>query len=505
VASAAVSIGLFADASCLGSAPLKTVQGMTDADGGYRVRIDTVGSAATVCAKVSVSPPPGSGVLPATVTRSSVGLHEEPADSIRVDVRLEWSFSLTLTPGPDTCSAGDTLSLFATVKDPVGAPLAGAQVNFGVLKGSGSVTPSPVSTGSDGIAKTVFTCGNNLGVEAQIVRAAAGQVTADWHFAGAPGPAASVTLQIGPDPQTGGPVYFDGTVIDASLTGPLWVRAMAFDQFGNGVPRNSVLDWIVVGGGGSVESVSTEVFYGGMSSCPRGCSYNRWSLGTTGNPSVKVVVRATPSVSRTLTLRRVASPLQVTQSAATGLSVTAGGTLSTPLTLHVADANSAPLELVRVSFYGGVGGSTLTATEATAPDGSASAIFHAGTVAGDQVVSAEVITPLPTPAIQWTITVLPGPATVITGGGTQAGLAGHTIQISAGITDQYGNGVGGETVNWAVTSGGGSIAANSSVSNAAGSAVMDWTLGPVSGLQNTQTVTATFRTHTVTFTGVVYP
>jgi hypothetical protein len=90
-------------------------------------------------------------------------------------------------------------------------------------------------------------------------------------------------------------------------------------------------------------------------------------------------------------------------------------------------------------------------------------------------------------------------------GDNQAGTAGHVIAIGVRVTDQYGNVVSGQPVSWTVTSGGGSMAASSSTSGIDGTTQMNWTLGPVSGLQNTQTATASFGNVTVTFTAVGYP
>jgi plastocyanin len=95
-----------------------------------------------------------------------------------------------------------------------------------------------------------------------------------------------------------------------------------------------------------------------------------------------------------------------------------------------------------------------------------------------------------------------------TGGGGQTGSIGSALAtpLQVRVVDQFGNGVAGVTVGWAVTSGGGSVAPATSVSDATGSATATQTVPATAGAATvTATATglpaATFTNTAVTSTG----
>jgi plastocyanin len=88
------------------------------------------------------------------------------------------------------------------------------------------------------------------------------------------------------------------------------------------------------------------------------------------------------------------------------------------------------------------------------------------------------------------------------GGNNQVSPAGQQLATALGVIarNTSGNPVGGVTVNWAVTSGGGSVAPMSTTTDSGGRASSNWTLGPNAG---TQTATATVTgLAPVTFTAI---
>jgi hypothetical protein len=105
------------------------------------------------------------------------------------------------------------------------------------------------------------------------------------------------------------------------------------------------------------------------------------------------------------------------------------------------------------------------------------------------------------PTVNWSLTVLPGPPVQLTMGvgNNQSGSVGQTLanQLTVVVEDQFGNIVGGQSVTWAVTSGGGSLAESTTGSDAIGIHQNFWTLGPTPG---GQTATASFGAATVEFT-----
>jgi hypothetical protein len=71
-----------------------------------------------------------------------------------------------------------------------------------------------------------------------------------------------------------------------------------------------------------------------------------------------------------------------------------------------------------------------------------------------------------------------------TAGDGQQGTAGQPLPnaIRVRVTDQYGNPVPAVTVTWSVADGGGTLSASSSITDAAGHATVDWTLGVSAGV-----------------------
>ena len=106
------------------------------------------------------------------------------------------------------------------------------------------------------------------------------------------------------------------------------------------------------------------------------------------------------------------------------------------------------------------------------------------------------------PTTGWSPSVLPGPPVQLSmgfGGNDQSGSVGQPLAnpLTVAVVDQFGNAVGGQSVTWAVTSGGGSLAQSTTASDGIGVHENFWTLGPTPGAQ---TATASFGPSTVTFT-----
>ncbi len=88
-------------------------------------------------------------------------------------------------------------------------------------------------------------------------------------------------------------------------------------------------------------------------------------------------------------------------------------------------------------------------------------------------------------------------------GNNQSAAAGSAVTVAPSvlIKDQDGNPYGGQSVAFTVTSGGGSVAGTTAVSNSQGiAAVGSWTLGPTPGTNTLQAVAAGLSGSPVTFT-----
>jgi plastocyanin len=127
----------------------------------------------------------------------------------------------------------------------------------------------------------------------------------------------------------------------------------------------------------------------------------------------------------------------------------------------------------------------------TDASGLATGTWTLGHTAGAQAANATVSGASGSP-VAFSATGTAGPATAmaIHAGNNQTGAAGSSFAtpLQVSITDQFGNGVAGVTVTWAVAAGGGSVTPTSSVSNSQGVASTTQTLPAVAG---TVTVTAT--------------
>jgi hypothetical protein len=119
-----------------------------------------------------------------------------------------------------------TLSAPITVRvnDQLGSPVSGRTVDFVVTSGAGSLTPTSVSTGSNGQAQTVWTLGSGLG--AQTLEAQSGTLT-------------------------GSPVAFSATATNLTLTGVLpdtLVEGQSATLTGDGFSSTPADNTVTIGG-----------------------------------------------------------------------------------------------------------------------------------------------------------------------------------------------------------------------------------------------------------------
>ena len=167
-----------------------------------------------------------------------------------------------------------------------------------------------------------------------------------------------------------------------------------------------------------------------------------------------------------------------------------GTALASPLRV-VVTSDGAPQTGTTVVWSAAGGGTVAPASAVTDASGIASGTWTLGHTAGAQVANATVTGATGSPvAFSATGTAGPAAAMAIHGGNGQSGVSGSTFAtpLEVAVTDEFGNGVAGVTVTWAVASGGGSVTPTTSVSNADGIASTTQTLPAAAG---TVTVTAT--------------
>jgi len=181
----------------------------------------------------------------------------------------------------------------------------------------------------------------------------------------------------------------------------------------------------------------------------------------------------------------------------------AGQALPIPLTVRVNDRAGDPVSGVSVAFAIKSGGGNLQGTQVTtSSQGLATSVWTLGTVAGRADTVTASAAGLAGSPIVFTATVQAGAATTATllQGNNQTGTIGQALgtPIAAQFRDAYNNLAVGQSVTWLVLTGGGTISATSTLTDAQGEATATWTLGYTQG--NGQSLRATVGSAQITAT-----
>jgi len=173
-----------------------------------------------------------------------------------------------------------------------------------------------------------------------------------------------------------------------------------------------------------------------------------------------------------------------------------GATLPTDIDVQVNDSLSNPIAGVSVAFaVTAGGGSVAVATVATAADGRASTAWTVGTVAGAMQTATASSVGL-TATFGATAVAAAADSLVQVSGNNQSTTTSTLLASSlvVRVTDRFGNVVVGHLVNFAITSGGGSVSPTSAATDANGEAATQWTLGSTGGTQTVQVTAASVTT-----------
>lgn len=191
-----------------------------------------------------------------------------------------------------------------------------------------------------------------------------------------------------------------------------------------------------------------------------------------------------------------------------GQSGPVGQALADPLRVIVT-LDGAPQAGTAVTWSAASGGTIAPASAATDASGIAAGTWTLGHTAGAQNATATLSGATGSP-VSFAATAAAGAATSMSAvqGGGQTGATGSVLAtpLQVRVVDQFGNNVSGVTVSWAVTSGGGSVAPATSVSNASGIASATQTLPALAGVavvtaSATGLPSPTFTNTAVTVTG----
>ena len=183
-----------------------------------------------------------------------------------------------------------------------------------------------------------------------------------------------------------------------------------------------------------------------------------------------------------------------------------GGPLAQPLVVQVTDAFGNPIPGAAIAWSADGGGSVSQPTTTTGEDGLALVQRTLGPEAGLQHTTASAPGLAGSP-VTFTQTAVAGAATILerVSGDGQSALVGTSVPdpLVVRARDAAGNPVTGLAVAWVIGEGGGSVAPQTSLTDAEGLASTAWTLGSAAG---TNTLTAVISgVGTVGFTATADP
>ena len=273
-------------------------------------------------------------------------------------------------------------------------PVAGAQVVFAPVTGSGTVTGGTVTTNANGVA-TVGSWTLSAAPGINELKATSGTLTVTISATALPGPAAAINIKLGNN-QNG--------IERARLTDPVQVEVTD----GTYPIRGAQVDFTVASGGGSLDVPNQTTNIDGLA------TLGGWKLGTTGVNSVTATVRGT---ALTATFTATAAALQVSgftkvdaihSDNQTGFF---GNLSSHRVAVEVRNQFNNPAEGVVVTFAVATGGGTIVkSVDTTGINGQAEiGSWRYGNTAS-QSVTATVTAAAPPPALTFTANVAPVPA-----------------------------------------------------------------------------------------------
>ena len=400
------------------------------------VKTDAVGQAA---ASWTLGPSSGGQLLRVQTPRGGSGVLEASfsATAVAGSGSVLAGFSGDEQTGPVNSALAD--SLVVKVTDAFGNPVAGVEVTWSV-SGGGSIAPTIVATGADGLAAAERVLGPSA--SAQSAQATVGG------FTGSPVTFSHTAVPANPTVLV--KVSGDGQTAPGGFEVPEDLVVRLEDDNGNGIGARAIT-WVVPSGSGSVNPVNSTTDANGRAT-------TRWTMPTAvGSHSVSAVFSGLPAVAFTGTATAdVPTTIELvsgnTQSAAVG------GALPNPLVVRVTDASDNPVANVAV-IWAAVGGGTVSdATTATNASGLAQVTRTLGVAPGLYTTTATVDGLSGSP-VTFTSTATVGPPArlaIITqpGSPTISGSAFAPAPVIE-VQDALGNavGAGGIEVTASITSG----------------------------------------------------
>lgn len=349
-------------------------------------------------------------------------------------------------------------------------PIADVRVRFTVEQGGGSVSPTSVITGADGLATVSWTVGTAAGLP-NLLRASIDgtTLTAAATAAVVAGPPALLAV-------VGGGGQF--APVGQALAEPVAVRVT--DLFSNPVAGVSV-SFAVVQGGGSLAGAQATSNAQGIAQT------GQWTLGPGGGLNA---LRATLGTGTFVDVQAVGTAFALRLIEGDDQAANRGTPVPVAPTVIAVNPNEEPLAGISVSFtVSGGGGQVIGGNLTTGPDGRAKVTsWILGPVAGPNILQAASLGVEP---VVFTAEGLqPIPATVeVSPPATLSAFAGNFLNetFTVRVLDGDGAPIAFEPVVWTVGSGGGQIFGPAGATDTDGYAtLLAWRLGSALGAQTLQ-------------------
>ncbi len=423
-----------------------------------------------------------SGTVVAGATRGTATIVAQlltgPSDQVSFSVSLPASQMVASGGNGQSGVVGATLAQALSVKVAAsdGVGVAGVPVSFSVASGGGSVSSGSATSDANGNASTSWKLGTTVG--AQSVTASAGGLSGSPITFGATATAAVATkLVVSGSPGNG----VAGAVLSS-------VVVTAQDANGNtattftgsvSVGLSGGTAGAALGGTSTVNAVAGVATFSGLTVNKVGTGYSlsAASSGLTGASTGSFDIIAGPAAVLVFT----GQPSAAIPNASIGTIV-----------VNAQDAQGNPTPAftgtVSLSLASNPGSATLGGGTSVA------AVAGIATFTGVTVSQPGVGYALSassgslTGATSAAFNIAGGPASVLTlvSGNGQSGATGVALAqpVVLRVTNASGGGVSGTTVNFAIVTGGGSVAPTSAVSDATGQVSTVWTLGATVGPQS---------------------
>lgn len=284
----------------------------------------------------------------------------------------------------------------------------------------------------------------------------------------------------GPTPNSIAVSAGDDQVAAAGTALPESLAVIVRDQGGAALGGITVT-WTITAGGGSVSPTASTTSAAGIAKTRR----------TLGSNAGTQTARATVTGLTPVTFDAIAQiqgAVNIANATTGPLTDTVLTTRAESLTVLVTDQNAVPVEGVTVTWASAAGTVSPT-SRATSATGHSRTQFTYGETAGNQVATATVTGLVDSP-VSVTLNATAGAAVGIDKTGGDNGTAPPSSNVTYTVTarDSYDNPKSGVTIDWAIATGGGSIAPPQNTTAASGDASATRTLGSGTG---TQTATAT--------------